>query len=83
MTETGIDVAEGIISPEGKASAILLPVPPFDVVGHGYLGHKQRGQHDISTTDWDHDCLTGVVVGLKEFTKEGPVLLSRGGNLAR
>ena len=44
MTETGIDVAEGNISREVKASAIFLPVPPFDVVGDGYLGHKQRGQ---------------------------------------
>ena len=78
MTETGIDVAEGIISPEGQGSAILLPVPPFDVVGDGYLGHKQRGQHDIGTNTWDHDFRTEVVVGLKEE----PVLLSRGDNLA-
>ena len=78
MTETGIDVAEGNISPEGKASAILLPVPSFDIVGDGYLGHKQRGQHDIGTAEWDHDLLTWVVVGLKEE----PVLLSRGSNLA-
>ena len=51
MTETRIDVAEGNISPEVKASAILLPAAPFGVVEDGYLGHKQRGQHDIGTAD--------------------------------